>query len=51
MPIIGYALQLAQLGRIDEALQEINAAQKHDPLSPIIRAARSEKSACRTTIS
>jgi len=35
-----YALQLAQLGRIDEALQEIIAAQKHDPLSPIIRAAR-----------
>ena len=35
-----YALQLAQLGRIDEALQEIIAAQKHDPLSPIIRAAQ-----------
>jgi TolB-like protein/Tfp pilus assembly protein PilF len=37
-----YALQLAQLGRSDEALQEITAAQKHDPLSPIIRAARAK---------
>src|SRR5205807_9686118 len=35
-----YALQLAQLGRTDGALEEITAAQKHDPLSPIIRAAR-----------
>jgi predicted Zn-dependent protease len=37
-----YALQLAQLGRIDEAIQEITAAQKHDPLSPIVRAARAK---------
>ncbi len=35
-----YSLHLAQLGRTDEALQEITAAQKHDPLAPIIRAAR-----------
>jgi tetratricopeptide (TPR) repeat protein len=37
-----YALQLAQLGRNDEALQEITVAQKHEPLSPIIRAARAK---------
>ncbi|MEO8577487.1 MAG: tetratricopeptide repeat protein [Gemmatimonadales bacterium] len=35
-----YAFQLAQLGRNDEALREIMLAQKHDPLSPIIRAAK-----------
>ncbi len=37
-----YALQLAQLGRIEEALQEITIAQRHDPLAPIIRAARAK---------
>jgi tetratricopeptide (TPR) repeat protein len=37
-----FALQLAQQGRTEEALKEIAIAQKHDPLSPIIRAARAK---------
>jgi TolB-like protein/Tfp pilus assembly protein PilF len=37
-----FALQLAQVGRNEEALQEIAVAQKHDPLSPIIRAAKAK---------
>jgi adenylate cyclase len=32
-----YARNLAQVGRLDEALQEIGAAQRQDPLAPIIR--------------
>lgn len=36
------ALQLAQLGRTKEALKEIAIAQEHDPLSPIIRAAKAK---------
>jgi serine/threonine-protein kinase len=35
-----YALYLAELGRFDEALEQIEAAQKLDPLAPILRAAR-----------
>jgi TolB-like protein/Tfp pilus assembly protein PilF/class 3 adenylate cyclase len=35
-----YALHLAELGRFDEALAEIAAAQKQDPLAPIIHAAK-----------
>jgi Tfp pilus assembly protein PilF len=34
-----YAAVLAELGRFDEALDQIKAAQKQDPLSPIVRAA------------
>ena len=34
------ALHLAQIGRFDEALSEIAAAQRHDPLAPIIWAAK-----------
>ena len=37
-----YALHLAELGRFDEALDQIEAAQRLDPLSPIIRAAKGE---------
>jgi adenylate cyclase len=37
-----FALQLAQQGRTEEALKEIAIAQKHDPLSPIIRAAKAK---------
>ncbi len=37
-----YALHLAELGRSDEALSVINAAQQLDPLSPIIRAAKAK---------
>jgi serine/threonine-protein kinase len=37
-----YAMVLAELGRFDEALVQIQAAQKQDPLSPIIRAARAK---------
>ena len=35
-----YALHLAELGRYDEALAEIEIAKQHDPLAPIIRAAK-----------
>jgi len=35
-----YAFHLSELGRSDEAMQEINAAQKQDPLSPIIYVAK-----------
>jgi TolB-like protein len=35
-----YARNLAEIGRVDEALQEIAAAQKLDPLSTIIRVTR-----------
>jgi TolB-like protein/Tfp pilus assembly protein PilF len=35
-----YALYLAELGRCEEALEAINAAQRLDPLSPIIHAAK-----------
>jgi serine/threonine protein kinase/Tfp pilus assembly protein PilF len=35
-----YAFHLSQLGRSDDALREINAAQKQDPLSPIIYVAK-----------
>ena len=35
-----YAFHLAEIGRSDEALQVIEAAQKLDPISPIIRAAK-----------
>src|SRR5262249_33656553 len=35
-----FALHLAQLGRTDEALEEIAIAERHDPLAPIISAAR-----------
>jgi TolB-like protein/class 3 adenylate cyclase len=34
-----YAFHLAELGRFEEALRQIDAAQKQDPLSPIVRAA------------
>ena len=37
-----FALNLAQLGRAKEALQEIGIAQKLDPLAPIIPAARAK---------
>ena len=37
-----YAMVLAESGRFDEALVQIQAAQKQDPLSPIIRAARAK---------
>lgn len=37
-----YAMNLADLGRFDEALDQILVAQQQDPLSPIIRAARAE---------
>jgi tetratricopeptide (TPR) repeat protein len=37
-----FALQLAQQGRTEEALKEIAIAEKHDPLSPIIRAAKAK---------
>jgi TolB-like protein/Tfp pilus assembly protein PilF len=37
-----YAMSLAELGRFEEALGQILAAQKQDPLSPIIRAARAK---------
>lgn len=36
------ALQLAKMGRTDEALKEIRSAQQHDPLAPIIRAAKAK---------
>jgi adenylate cyclase len=35
-----YAMALSELGRFDEALLQIRAAEKQDPLSPIIRAAK-----------
>ena len=35
-----FALYLAELGRFDEALQQIDVAQKLDPLAPIVRAAK-----------
>ena len=35
-----YALHLAELGRVDDALREIALAEKQDPLAPIIRAAK-----------
>ena len=35
-----YARHLAELGRSEEALQEIEAAQKLDPLSPFIRTSK-----------
>jgi tetratricopeptide (TPR) repeat protein len=35
-----YGLHLAELGRFDEALREIDVARKHDPLAPILRAAK-----------
>jgi tetratricopeptide (TPR) repeat protein len=35
-------MSLAELGRFDEAREQILAAQKQDPLSPIIRAARAK---------
>ena len=37
-----YALHLAELGRFDEALGQIDAALRLDPLSPIIRAAKAK---------
>ena len=37
-----YALNLAQLGRFDDALEQIAAAQKQDPLAPIVRAAKAK---------
>jgi serine/threonine protein kinase/Tfp pilus assembly protein PilF len=37
-----YAFHLSQLGRPDDALREITAAQKQDPLSPIIYAAKGQ---------
>ena len=37
-----YAMSLAKLGRFEEAREQIVAAQKQDPLSPIIRAARAK---------
>jgi Flp pilus assembly protein TadD len=37
-----FALNLAQLGRAEEALQEVGIAQKLDPLAPIIPAARAK---------
>jgi TolB-like protein/Tfp pilus assembly protein PilF len=37
-----YALHLAELGRFDEALDQIDAAERLDPLSPIIRAAKGQ---------
>jgi adenylate cyclase len=37
-----YAMSLAELGRFEEARSQILAAQKLDPLSPIIRAARAK---------
>ena len=37
-----YARNLAQVGRLDEALQEIGAAQRQDPLAPIIRVYRAK---------
>jgi len=37
-----YGFHLAELGRSDEALQVIDAAQKLDPISPIIRAAKAK---------
>jgi adenylate cyclase len=37
-----YAMVLAEQGRFDEALVEIDAAQKQDPLSPIILAAKAK---------
>ena len=35
-----YALHLAEQGRFDEALVQIDIAKQHDPLAPIIRAAK-----------
>ncbi len=37
-----YARNLAQVSRLDEALQEIGAAQRQDPLAPIIRVYRAK---------
>jgi serine/threonine-protein kinase len=37
-----YARHLAEIGRSDEALREIEAAQKLDPLSPVIRATKAK---------
>ncbi|MGI8482308.1 MAG: tetratricopeptide repeat protein [Chthoniobacterales bacterium] len=37
-----YAFHLAEIGRADEALQVIEAAQKLDPISPNIRAAKAK---------
>jgi adenylate cyclase len=37
-----YARHLEQIGRIDEALREIDAALKNDPLSPTIRVAKAK---------
>ena len=37
-----YAIELAELGRFEEALDQILVAQKQDPLAPIIRAARAK---------
>jgi serine/threonine protein kinase/Flp pilus assembly protein TadD len=37
-----YARHLAEIGRSDEALHEIDAAQKLDPLSPVIRVTKAK---------
>jgi eukaryotic-like serine/threonine-protein kinase len=37
-----YARHLAQIGRSQEALREIITAQKHDPLSPVIRVTKAK---------
>ena len=37
-----YARHLAEIGRSDEALREVKAAQKLDPLSPVIRVTKAK---------